>query len=417
MNFSYFDTEITDNAQIEKEVKKLRRYRELVATTIDEHDTSQHEYALAHVADPTLHDTVDATKKAFKKIKHLILIGIGGSNLGTQAVHDVLGEEGVTLHTLDTIAPHLITDILHELRSVKKAAQVAICVISKSGGTAETLTNAGVLLAELEEKFGTDIYAQTIFIGNAGTDFMKQGKRLGTHCIPMPEIIGGRYSVSTEVGLIPLALLGHDVDQFMAGILDASGAEFEPVVAESAARLSIYASKKYTHYNFFAFAPRLYSLGAWYRQLQAESLGKATSRSGRDVTKGFVPTISTAVELHSVGQLYLSGFTGVYTDFVTFDDYQHDFKIPKKGIAKAYKKHSLQDVAAAIYGGVIGAYQEQCLPYRTTILSDDLPYSLGVFMCMRMLETMYAAELLEVDAFDQPSVELYKEKTRNILKH
>jgi len=416
MYFSYFDTEITDETQLAREVKKLKNYRAHCAEVIGDHDTSQPEYSLAHVGDPTLHKTIASIGAQFKGVKHVVVVGIGGSNLGTEAIHEVLDEGKVTLHALDTIASYQIDRLLEKLKSVKKVNQLAICVISKSGGTAETLVNAGVLLDALETRFGKEIYPQAVFIGNAGTDFMKAGKRLGVTCVAMPNIVGGRYSVGTEVGLIPLALLGHDTDSIMAGMLDASGEEFETITAENAARLAIYATKKHQHYNFFAFEPRLYKLGAWYRQLQAESLGKATTRSGKEMTKGYVPTISTAVELHSVGQLYLSGFAGVYTDFVTFDDQTNNHAIPKKGIAKAYGKFDMQEVATAIYGGVIAAYQEQGLPHRATIFTEDLGYSLGVFMGMRMQEVMYAAELLDVNAFDQPSVELYKDKTREILK-
>ena len=119
--------------------------------------------------------------------------------------------------------------------------------------------------------------------------------------------------------------------------------------------------------------------------------------------------------MHSIGQLYFSGFSSVYTDFVTFDDDSVNYDIPKKGIAKLYGKFDVQEVATAIYGGVISAYQERALPYRSTIFTEDLPYSLGLFMGMRMLETMYVAELLNVNAFNQPNVELYKNKTRAIL--
>jgi glucose-6-phosphate isomerase len=216
--------------------------------------------------------------------------------------------------------------------------------------------------------------------------------------------------------LVPLALLGHDTDSFIAGVLDAHTEDFESVVAHNAVRLSTYIKKGYQHYNFFAFETRLEKLGMWYRQLTAESLGKATDRAGSSVTKGFVPTISTSVELHSVGQLYLSGFSGVYTDFVTFDDEAYNFKIPKKALTSTYGKFDVQEIATALYGGVIGAYEEKSLPYRSTIFDDDnLAYSLGLFMSMRMLETMYIAELLNLNAFDQPNVELYKDKTRSIL--
>jgi glucose-6-phosphate isomerase len=415
MYFSYFDAESVDEKVIASGVKKLSGYREKVQDVITNHDSTQPEYSLVHVQDPTLHDTLDVLKKQFKGIKHLVLVGIGGSNLGAEAVHKVLNTGTVELHSLDTVSAHDIERLLTKLTSIKNVKKLAVCVISKSGNTAETLVNASVLLEALEARFKKAIYVQTIFIGNQGTDFMKAGKRLGVTTVAMPEIVGGRYSVATEVGLVPLTLLGHDVDAFMAGVQDATNETFETVVAENAARLQHYIQKGYRHYNFFAFESRLATLGAWYRQLFAESIGKETDRAGNVVTKGFLPTISTAVELHSVGQLYLSGFAGVYTDFVTFDDDSIDYQLAKKGIAKAYGGHTAAEVATAIYGGVMAAYQERVLPYRSTIFDENLTYSLGLFMGMRMLETMYVAELMNLNAFDQPNVELYKIKTRQIL--
>jgi len=415
MYFSHFDIDTLTDTTLTTGKKKLTAYRQRVKTIIETSDTTQPEYSLAHAKNPDLHDTLDSLKKQFKGIQHLVLVGIGGSNLGTEAVHSTLDTEAVTLHTLDTVSATAIDRLVRKLHKVNNAKKIAICVISKSGNTAETLVNASMLLQMLEAKFGKTIYSQTIFIGDQGTPFMKTGKQLGVTCVAMPTIVGGRFSVTTEVGLIPLALLGHDVDSFIAGILDASNEEFESVVAEEAVRMHHYLQKRFRHYNFFAFEPRLEKLGAWYRQLFAESIGKETDRAGKPVTVGFVPTISTPVELHSVGQLYLSGFTGVYTDFVTFDDDSCDYKIPKKGLAKAYGSHTVQEVATALYGGVVGAYQERILPYRSTIFDEQLPYSLGLFMGMRMLETMYIAELLNLNAFDQPNVELYKSKTRSIL--
>jgi glucose-6-phosphate isomerase len=317
---------------------------------------------------------------------------------------------------IDTVAPNELDTALSTLQLVKKVTEVAVCVVSKSGNTPETLVNASVLLDALKGKWGDTIYAQTIFVGDPGTDFMKQGKRLGATLVPMPTIVGGRYSVATEVGLVPMVLLGHDVVAYIEGYLDAGASEFEHITAESAARIYQYIQKGYRHYNFFAFEKRLYKLGAWYRQLYAESLGKVADVSGAPVTKGMLPTITTPVELHSIGQLYLSGFPSVYTDFVTFDDSEeHDFKIPKQGLAKTYRRFTQQDIATAIYGGVMGAYHDKQLPFRTTIFDDNLAYSLGLFMSMRLRETMYVANLLNLNAFDQPNVELYKIKTKEIL--
>ncbi|MBP6881712.1 MAG: hypothetical protein KBC35_03740 [Candidatus Pacebacteria bacterium] len=415
MNFSYFDSAIVTEKATTSDAKKLAEYREKIHTVMREHNNAQSEYSLIHVQDPALHDTLDDLKKKFKGLQHVVLVGIGGSNLGAEAVHRVLDTGKVSLHTLDTVSARNVEVLLQKLQSVKSVKKIAVCVISKSGNTAETLVNASILLEALEAKFSKTIYEQTLFIGDPGTEFMKTGKRLGVTTIAMPKIVGGRYSVATEVGLVPLALLGYDTDAFISGVLDATSEEFEAEVVSSAARLHQYITKGYRHYNFFAFEPRLATLGAWYRQLFAESIGKETDRAGKAVTKGFLPTISTAVELHSVGQLYLSGFAGVYTDFVTFDDDSIDYQIPKKGIAKQYGRFTAAEVSAAIYGGVMAAYQERNLPYRSTIFTEDLTYSLGLFMGMRMLETMYVAELMNLNAFDQPNVELYKIKTREIL--
>jgi len=418
MLFSYFDIDSTARGferKVAKNVRALDSYRTKVAKVLAQHDTTQPEYSLVHAADATVHDVVDGVRRDFAGIKHLILVGIGGQSLGVEAVHATLGEKNVQLHSLNTIAPYQIDELLKNLKRVKKVSDIAVCISSKSGATTEVLTNAGVLLNALEQRFGAAIYKQTIFIGTQGTDFLKAGKRYKSTCVTMPSSVGGRYSVGTEAGLVPLALLGHNVDSFIEGLLDANKEQFETVTSESAARLAVYLGKKYTHYNFFAFEPRLYKLGAWYRQLQAESLGKTLTKKNKKLTQGFVPTITTAVELHSTGQLQMSGLLPTYTDFVTFDDEASDYDIPKKGLAKGLSKYSMQEIATAIYGGVIGAYQAKRLPYRTTIFDEELPYSVGLFMGMRMRETMYVAELLGINAFDQPNVELYKDKTRTIL--
>jgi glucose-6-phosphate isomerase len=415
MRFSYFDATSIATNSISKSSKQLSAYQAQIDTCISKHDVKKNEYLLAHAADPKLHETISEIKQIFKKVKHVILVGVGGSSLGVEAVHQVLDSGKVTLSVLDTVSAHNIEAVFTEVKQIKKLEELVVCVISKSGGTPETMTNASVLLEQLETKFGKKIYSQTIFIGNKDTDFMKAGKHLGVTIVTMPEIVGGRYSVATEVGLVPMALLGHDVDSYIAGFTDAAQPEFAALTSESAARVFEYMKKGYRHYNFFAFEPRLEKLGAWYRQLFAESLGKSQDKSKKPVTNGMLPTISTPVELHSVGQLYLSGFKGVYTDFVTFDDEQTDFKISKQGLAKKYGKFTLQEVTTALYGGVIGAYHEKQLPYRTTIFDDDLAYSLGMFMAMRMRETMCVAHLMNLNAFDQPNVELYKKKTKQIL--
>lgn len=395
--------------------KRLAAYRIELARIAREHDSSCHEYALVHAANSDVVSAVRGATKHYKGIKHVIVVGIGGSSLGLEAVHNVLGEQGSALTVLDMIDPQAITTLTATLSKIKKVSQLAICLISKSGTTTETLANSAVVLRMLEAQYGEAVYKQLICIGDPGTPLAKTTKKLGATYIAMPVHIGGRYSVGTEVALVPLALLGHDIEAFTEGIKAAGEPGAEEATAASALRLASYLRGGYRHYNFFAFEQRLYKLGAWYRQLAAESLGKHSDRDGKPFTLGWVPTISTPVELHSVGQLYLSGFPGVYTEFVSIDDNAADYKVGPTKLAPQLKKFSLTEIATALYGGVVGAYQAQGLPHRATVLSDNLPYALGYYMASAMRETMYIAHIFNVNAFDQPSVELYKEKTRSLL--
>lgn len=417
MNISYFDDNRITEKNLKTKLSKLQTYRSEIAKYEIENNFEVPEYSLYYPKDFALHETIANLSKTYKNIKHLVVIGIGGSNLGTEAVHDVLNTGKVTLSVLDTVSAYKLTQVLSQLKKYKKVSQIAVCVISKSGGTTETLTNASVLVEELKHHFGEDIYKQLIFIGDSKTEIEKYANKISAHYISIPKIIGGRYSVATAVGLIPLALLGHDTDEFIAGYLDASKEEYETISAENSARITLYLQNKYRHYNFFAFEPRLAKLGEWYRQLFAESLGKETTQDGKAVKEAMLTTISTATELHSVGQLYFSKIADVYTDFVTFDDEDIDFKTTKSNkLASGLKGLSMQEITTGLYGGVIGAYQERELPYRTTVFDESLSYSLGLFMGMRLREVMYIAHLMQVNAFDQPNVELYKIKTKAILK-
>ncbi len=416
MHISFFDDARVSESHLKKKLKQLQSYRDLLSAAVEENNHSIPEYALYYAKNSVLHDAISDAERKTKRLKRVVVIGIGGSSLGTEAVHAALDRGRVGLSVLDTVS----VSTMHQLRTLlarhKKVEELAICVISKSGTTTETIANAAILLDELQAKFGAALYRQVYFIGNPNTDFMRQGKRLGAHLVTMPEIIGGRYSVATAVGLIPLALLGHDVDEFLSGYLDALCPPLETVVADGAARLTLYHQFRYPHYNFFAFEPRLEKLGQWYRQLFAESLGKAVTMADRPITFSMVPTISTPVELHSVGQLYMSGVPAVYTDFVSFDDDELDMMISKRTpLTKSLRGYSLQEVATALYGGVIAAYQERQLPYRATVFEENIAYSIGQFMAMRLREVMYVATLLEVNAFNQPNVELYKQKTRELL--
>ena len=188
-------------------------------------------------------------------------------------------------------------------------------------------------------------------------------------------------------------------------------------MAEAAARLHQHLERGVRNVKLFAFDSRFESIGHWWMQLTAESLGKAEDNDGQPVPLGFIPSGATATNLHSTEQLYFSGFKGVYTDFLTLDKpADQTFSIPKEPpLAEKYDGKTVAVVSEAIETGVLMAYKDSQLPYRLTKLGSDLEFELGLFMSSRMLEVMYLARLLNLNAFNQPSVELYKYKTREIL--
>lgn len=416
MLVSYFDhTGLTDKKLITAR-KKLDTYRMTIRQSEAANDLSVPESSLYYAKDFALHESIAEAKKKFKKINHLILIGIGGSSLGLEAIHLALGEKEVRLTVIDTVAPYKIGAVLEELMKLKNLSKVGFCVISKSGTTTETLANTSVLMTALKTKFGAQMITQTIFIGDAATPLEAYAKKQKASFYAIPKPIGGRFCMATAAGLIPMALLGHDVDEFIDGYVAAASDDYEQLVTESAVRLSLYRTQlKYNHYNFFAFDTRLSGLAFWYRQLFAESLGKEKARNGKILTTAMVPAVSTSVELHSTGQHYMSGVSAVYTDFVALEDDEIDFKVGKGTLAPHLASKTLGDIATALYGGVTGAYRERQLPYRTTIFDGSLTYSLGLFMAMRIKEILYVAELEDINAFDQPNVELYKDKMRALL--
>ncbi len=418
MQITYFDKQQISAKTIKIGAKKLNDYRAHVQDVIEQADDSKPEYSLALWKDELMLANVYEVVSSFKPVKHVVLVGIGGSSLGTEAIHSVLSDvNSPALHVLDAASAHDLDTLLMQLSTIKKVSDIAVCVISKSGNTTETLTNAEVLLASLEDQFGKAIYQQTIFIGDENNSLLKSAVKLKAHVLAMPKIVGGRFSVFSPVGLAPLMLLRHDVEALLAGLEDATSLQYEELVAESAVRMVEYMKKGVNALHFFAFDTRLVRLGKWYRQLTAESLGKDRTKKGKINKLHFITNISTPVELHSIGQLYFSGISNAYTDFVTFDDELIDYQVPKKAVlAGKLKGKTMQEISTAIYGGVISAYQASKLSYRSTVFDEDLGYSLGLFIGMRMLETMYMANLVDVNAFDQPNVELYKDLTRKILK-
>lgn len=406
----------SDGVGNDSKLADLDEYRASVRAVVESANFSQSESSLATYADELMRSNVIKVADHFGRVSDVVLVGIGGSSLGTEAIHAAL-EHDITarLHVLDTVSDHKLTKLLRVLNDVPKE-QLAICVISKSGSTTETLTNAEVLMTELGHLYGEVPYDRLVCIGNPDNQLLTIAKEKGAQILPMQESIGGRYSVFTTVGLLPLRLLGHDTTALLDGLSQVMREENENLAAQGASALYEQLEQGVRTVNFFVFDTRLEKLGYWYRQLAAESLGKEYDEKGNKVDIGFIPTISTPVELHSIGQLYFSGFSGVFTEFIGVEDKPINCCVSAEPIfATKYQDKCVEAIAYAIENGVVAAYEERKMPFRKTDLARFSACEIGIFMGVKMLETMYLAKLMKVNAFDQPNVELYKKKTKEIL--
>lgn len=335
---------------------------------------------------------------AEKNLAYVVVAGIGGSNLGAKAVYDALRGQldaysgnQPKLIFLDTVSPTLIYDVQTLLKTVEPE-RVLVNVISKSGTTMETVEHLN-RLAEYPMVFTTD----------EGSALWKRGEEEGIPLLPIPKLVGGRYSVFTNVGLFPLALAGIDIDSLVNGareMIERCGTD--DIAATSAALIALHREEGILINNQFFFNPELESLGKWYRQLMGESVGKMHDLDGNVVHRGVTPIVSIgSTDLHSMVQLYLGGPRDKFTYFVYAD---------QKKIDAEYAR-----VMSAIYEGVKSAYASHELPFAEISLPEISASTIGSFMQFRMMEMMYLAKLLNVNAFDQPNVEDYKTETRRIL--
>jgi len=365
----------------------------------------------------------------------LVVIGIGGSCLGTTAVHEMLygrhynaGNPTLRVYYVDTIDVDMLHEILHLVEEhLKQGDEVIINVISKSGTTTETVVNFEFFF-DLVKKYRPQNYQESMVITtDEGSKLWEFGAQAGITCLAVPRQVGGRYSVLSAVGLFPLGLIGVDIDALCAGAADAVNRCTSLTLSENDAVRR--AAVLYMHYqagrmihDTFVFCVDGESLGKWYRQLVGESLGKAFDREGKLVHVGITPTVSIgSTDLHSVGQLYLGGPRDKVTTFIAIEKTKYHLIVPEyasfeKLVAKIQGK-SVMSILTAILQGVQHAYMQSGLPFMTIVLPQKNARYIGQLMQMQMLEIMYLGYMFNVDPFDQPQVELYKKETRKILAH
>lgn len=357
-----------------------------------------------------------------KKLKYVFVVGIGGSSLGARALQKAFAYDSehiqraqiIFLENCDDAFLRTIFGLVSSLGDIDEF--VLIC-ISKSGKTLETIANADVLSRFLEDKFG-DIDKRIVLVTDDNSTLALFGKKKNLTTLIIPPTVGGRFSVFSAAGLVPLIFAGFNVDALVRGAQKALHMKTHglPSVLISALYALRESLKGKAVRDTFVFNSSLEDLGKWYRQLSAESLGKETK--GLPSPAGFIPTVSVGTEdLHSIGQRYFGGLSNFFTTFVSVEyPNQSDFTTGALSLALArVETRDIHRVSSALYEGVKDSYTEKKIPFDECTLEGLSLEEVGCFMQFKMFETLIIAHCAEINAFNQPNVEGYKSKARERL--
>ena len=368
-------------------------------------------------------------KKAAKKIQSdsevFIGIGIGGSYLGARAAIDFLSSSFYNVHNEkdvpevyfcgNSISPNYLADLLEVIGD----RDFSVNIISKSGTTTEPSIAFRILKAKLIEKYGVEGAKERIY---ATTDRAKGALKTesdaeGYEEFVVPDDIGGRFSVLTAVGLLPIAVAGIDIDKLMEGAAQArtdySSADLTKNDAYKYAALrNILYRKGYTTELLENYEPNVQYFGEWWKQLMGESEGKDQ--------KGIYPSSANfSTDLHSLGQYIQEGRRNLMETVVLIDTPRHDVKIPAEkdnldGL-KYLENKSMDFVNKKAYEGVVLAHTDGGVPVMTVHIEKQDAYNLGYLMYFFEIAVGISGYLNGINPFNQPGVEAYKKNMFGLL--
>jgi len=418
MKFNYKNTSGIGEGEIKKVSKEFVEYFDVLKKASKDDTYSMDESMLYLADDKKMRKQVLDLADKYKSdnLKEVMVIGIGGSNLGTWAVEDALQAHDVRLSYFDTAHARSLNEAKKRMKAIfDDGNHVLLNIVSKSGSTNETVMNAHVLLKELQSI--TDGWRDYVVATTQPESKLEAwAQKNNIDILPNPKTVSGRYSVLCPVGMFPLALAGVDIEKLHKGaskMLDAclKNDDENPALLSCVCVWNAMQNQSVMH-NLFLFDMDLERIGKWFRQLTAESLGKQG--------KGIMPIVSIgSTDLHSVYQIFLDGPKNVFTTFVSVKK-GDDIDVPPideqmDAIVPELRGKSAQEVMSAIYEGTKGSYQKHGLPFCEAVLDDLREEEIGAFLQFKMIETMLLAKLMNVNAFDQGVVEEYKKITREIL--
>ncbi len=374
---------------------------------------------------PTQEKIAKVAEDLRSNFRNMVVLGIGGSALGASALFQALKpwvyniypiKSYPRLFILDNIDPRYIAEVVEVL----DPRETSVCVVSKSGSTTETLAQYIFFKKWIKDICGDDYKKHFIFITDPEKGPLREiANRDGLLTFPVPQGVGGRFSVLSSVGLFPAACVGIDIHAVCEGaahmdeICRVDVMDENPALMYAALMFLMVTRKRKPIHVVFCYSNKLYGLADWYRQLLAESLGKRFDEDGKEVRVGPTPVKALGVtDQHSQVQLYVEGPNDKVFTFLKVDDYDSPLMVPE-GVEdhealKFLERHTFGEIMEAERVGTEYALKKEQRPSCTINFPRISPYTIGQFFILMELAVTVMGRYFKVNPFNQPGVEAGK---------
>jgi len=344
------------------------------------------------------------TVKRFSKYKNVIVIGMGGSILGTKSIYYFFKER---IKKNFFFFDNLDINLNYEFKKIRNLKNSCFVVVSKSGNTLETITNLGLIFSKTLLKNKLIIITEIMSNG-----LMSIAEKYNAEVIEHKEFIGGRYSVFSESSMFPAALMNLNLKKFKNIKILLKNKNFIFTLIKNVAAIFTLNTQGVNNSVILNYDSNLNNLGYWYQQLVAESLGKKG--------KGINPILSFGPkDHHSLLQLYLDGPKDKFFTFFNPSKKENKYRISKDVIPnsmKFLKNKNLNFIVNAQCDATKNIFKSKKIPFRQITFNKKNEEELGELFTFFVLETILLSRLIKVNPFDQPAVDQVKVQTKRFLR-
>jgi glucose-6-phosphate isomerase len=384
----------------------------------DEYESQEVGYY--HLIEQDLKD-IKRYKKETSWVKRVVIVGIGGSSLGTKAIHQLLymsKKRRKKISFLESVGPNAIKAVLSKV----DFDETLFLIISKSGGTIETISNFKYILKKYRVNLDDeDDKKHFCIVTDKDSNLDKFAKKYSLKSFYIPKNVGGRFSVFSTVGLVPLAIMGYKINYFLEGAKLLRDRFFDKKY-DNLLKKAIFIAKNHKKYPInvlFSYSSTFKAFNEWYVQLWGESLGKIDENGQR---VGLTPVgLVGSIDQHSFLQLLTEGPLDKTVTFIKVNDFKNDIKIPDIKLdylesCDYVNGYTFNELINAQCDATLESVVKNGINVDLIEIDDFSEKSVGYLIFYFELLTSLTAIMLNIDAYNQPGVEEGKKILRTKLK-